>query len=170
MKEQKIAATLKKLVTKEDSITWANSLIANQICADVSVLTELGFKYTFRHKDGLITDLLVAYPPNGKAWSTQQKENYLCTNPCHLLTEKDRQYITNQCIKASLGYKVEVKEYWIVEVNGAEVKQAIFDKGSAGGLKYPRDEIGINRHESEDAARLAAKSFDAYYRKYLETK
>jgi len=170
MKEQKIADTIKKIINKEDGITWASSLITDILCGEVSVLTEKGFKYTFRHRDGIITDLLIAYPPKGKPWSTQQKENYLCTNPCHLLTQGDRQYITNQAIKVKLGYKVDVKEYWIVEVNGAEVKEAVFDKGPAGGLKYPREEMGRNRHESEDAARFAAKKFNDYYKKFLENK
>lgn len=162
-KEEKIGKSISDIASGVDGVEWASNEVFHSICSDVRILTNKGFHFTFRVRDGIIDDLLVAKTPSGKEWSTQDPLNYKKKNPSSFVSEKDKTVITRRINQLKLGFKITIAKRYIVEVNGSEVKPFIFDKGMINGIAFPRDELGSNKFSDRGSAVLAAKAFKRYY-------
>lgn len=166
-KEEKISKALKRLASGEDSVTWCNHLITKEPGIKAGILTEKGFKFTFSCLGGSVFELLVAYPPSGKPWT---KPDTYIKNPTTYLSAVELSKLTKAIVKFKLGYEITVQETYIMYVNGSEVKEAIFDKGPVGGMKYPREDMCQNRFTNKEAAKSGKRAFEKYYKAYVETK
>lgn len=144
-----------------------NNLITEESGLTVEFHTALGFKFKAACLGGQIYNLLWAETPKGKKWKPHSNN----ANPLHLLSHREREEVTRRLIQKKLGYKIEVKPVYIIEVNGCEVRPTVFDKGpqkkGSKKIKFPHREIGRNRFETEEETKEALALFKEYYQAYL---